>query len=461
LIRDALGEERVVRELKLGTESELHDVLTNNPLLLPAEDLQLDRLAVFGRESKVDSGRPDLVLVDRSAQVCIVEVKREDNPDTRHVIAQLLDYAAALWRMSAEDFERAVLHPYLRSGGQSEPLPGLGTYAAAQFADSGEERAEFEFEDFAQRLGQSLASGQFRLVVAAPDIPVGVQGVIEYLSSQGMLMYGLEISCFGGQATPECYVPRLVAKPRLADSRRSGVKATPITEEDLLDALHDEMRAATQRFLRDCETAGAHVRWQSSGASIRVVRGAERAVAFLERGRAYVTVKAPNGYPVEPFDKARVSLLRVTKGGIGSDGWQYSVRYDDLDDAALAQLFETVLELIRALVRQIRFEEIADPLQLSFTRNDHNIWMKAVPAASDYMGRWLLGSLRPKVSANTAANTTVEVRLEPLGGGASGWKPRFASAEDERQVWPAGQLKGEYSLRITHASPIEVNVNDG
>lgn len=78
---------------------------------------------VVGREANLESGYADLVLVDQTGQICLVEVKNEGNPDTRRVVAQLLDYAAALWQLSIEDFARAVLRPFLDASGD----PGDGT----------------------------------------------------------------------------------------------------------------------------------------------------------------------------------------------------------------------------------------------------------------------------------------------------------------------------------------------
>jgi len=43
-------------------------------------------MVVVGRESGLDSGYADLVLVDRAAQVCLVEVKKEGNLDTRRSV---------------------------------------------------------------------------------------------------------------------------------------------------------------------------------------------------------------------------------------------------------------------------------------------------------------------------------------------------------------------------------------
>jgi len=61
--------------------------------------------------------------VDDAGQLCLVEVKKEGNPDTRQVIAQLIDYAAALWGKSVEEFEKTVVEPFL----QAESEAGAGS----------------------------------------------------------------------------------------------------------------------------------------------------------------------------------------------------------------------------------------------------------------------------------------------------------------------------------------------
>jgi len=118
LMRDASGE-RVATEAELLTEQRLHDVLTEHPELIPAEDLGMGSTVVVGREPGLEAGRADLVLVDGAAQLCLVEVKKQGNPDTRKVVAQLIDYASSLWRMSSGEFERTVLHPFLRLTSQA------------------------------------------------------------------------------------------------------------------------------------------------------------------------------------------------------------------------------------------------------------------------------------------------------------------------------------------------------
>src|SRR5206468_3358020 len=128
MIRGKDGVESVVQEAEILTEKRLHDVLTENPELLPTDDLDMESTVVVGRESGLESGYADLVLADSSGALCLVEVKKEGNPDTRRVVAQLLEYASTLWQMTTEDFEGDVLRPYVQQLGLSGEVPDLATY---------------------------------------------------------------------------------------------------------------------------------------------------------------------------------------------------------------------------------------------------------------------------------------------------------------------------------------------
>jgi hypothetical protein len=450
LIRDDSGAENVVEERELLAEKSLHDVLTRHPELIPSEDLEIGPAVVVGRESGLDAGYADLVLVDRSAQLCLVEVKKEGNPDTRRVVAQLLDYAAALWQMPVDTFEHDVLHPYLRSkGAEEQNLPDLAGFVAEQF-DSDDDSEGEEFDDFPRQLEQNLASGTFRLVVAAPSIPPGVQQVIEYLNAQGLLIYGLEVSFFSGPA--ECFVPRLVVKPRVTETRKlAAASSAPVAEEDFFQALPDRIREPASEFLRRAEAARGTVRWNSYGPSIRAARTPERVVSWPERKRVVVTVKSSAGYPAEPFAAAKTSTAQLPVGSVSNDNWYWSARYEELTDEQLAIVFDIALELIGALAPPIQFQSLPQPLSITFERNDHNIWANSAASLNAHLGKWLRGNL-----STGDRSVAADVTLEPLAGGSPGWKPRFDSATAAESIWPTGEMHGQYELAVTaEGSPDE------
>jgi hypothetical protein len=220
LIRDAASD-RVVAEAGLPSEATLHDALTTHPELLPAEDMGLGRLVVVGRESGLTSGSPDLILLDERGQICVVEVKKQDNSDVRRVVAQLLDYAAALWGKTPAEFERDVFISHARKHVRRD-APTLREFLLAEFVEATESSVETgappAVEEIEARLAENLSLGRFHLVVAAPDIRAEVRRVLEYLNAQGQLLYGLEVSYFNlpdetSTGDTECFVPRLVVQP--------------------------------------------------------------------------------------------------------------------------------------------------------------------------------------------------------------------------------------------------------
>jgi hypothetical protein len=215
LIRGSGADEYVVPETPLPLEANLHHALTKHPEFLPSEDMGLGRIVVVGRESTFPSGAADLILVDDRGQVCLVEVKKEGNPDVRRVVAQLLDYAAGLWGKTLLEFEQDVFLPYAQKAGG---LPiSLRVLLADKFGRRVDEGATDDtelqpsVEEIETALGENLLSGRFVLVVAAPVIPEPVRRVLDYMNAPGLRLYGLEVSYFNGPA--ECFVPRLAVQP--------------------------------------------------------------------------------------------------------------------------------------------------------------------------------------------------------------------------------------------------------
>jgi RecB family endonuclease NucS len=148
--------ERLVEESVVPTEAALHEVLMRHPSLVPASDLGFERMVTVGFEASLASGSADLVLLDRRGRICLVEVKKEGNPDTRRVIAQLLDYAAALWGLTLDEFELQVLRRMLRA-----PERTLREFVAEELV-AGSEDAEEEVERLLDGLSERCGAGTSR-----------------------------------------------------------------------------------------------------------------------------------------------------------------------------------------------------------------------------------------------------------------------------------------------------------
>lgn len=430
----------MIPESPLPAEKNLHDVLTQRTGLLPADDLELCDPVVVGREANLESGYADLVLVDQTGQICLVEVKNEGNPDTRRVVAQLLDYAAALWQLSVEEFGRAVLGSFL--GGSGEPADfsrDIAEYVRSH-ASSPQDAPVADDDALLNGLEQSLNTGRFRLVVAAPLIPRGLEKVMEYLNAQGHMVYGLEVGFFSG--TAECFVPRLVVKPRVSEIRAAGTKAEPVTEADFLDALPAHAQAPVGLFVKNAAVAGVSVTWNSYGPALRPARLPARVVAFAERGRVAIIITPPKEFPSEPFEAARQEIDLLSFGVTSANRWEHSVRYENATEEQLTVYLAIALKLFHALTPNIIFTRLDKQITAQFERNDNNIWAKGITALGSYTGKWLRGTLR------ASSRDPQPLTLEPLKGDQPGWLPRFADASVQASLWPPNVYAGSYELSI-------------
>jgi len=428
-----------VPESALPAESDLHDALTDFPALIPAEDLDLAELVVVGRESGLVSGFADLVLIDRHGHVCLVEVKK--NSEARRVVAQLLEYAAALWGMDIGEFERQVAQPYLAA---TETAPTLAEHLAGAFGLTGPgEHAGDELSVLTAGLERTLAEGDLHLVVAAPNIPLSVQRVLEYLNARGQRMYGLEVSYFGTDAP--CFVPRLVVRPSLARAPVGGERGAPAMDLDALLAGAPESAATPLReFLERAGQLGAGVEWKGYGASVRVRHGGQtRVVCQLEAARIYVTIKASGGFPESPFARAAEQLQALGVGTVSKDSWYRIVGWAGLDPKHIWDVLAVALELIEALTPTVHYEELPEPLIVSFTRDDYCVWAKGVAPLAGEQGRAMRGRLRRD------DGTEADVVLEPMAGGQPGWRPHFPGVGDQQRLWPTGEHGGHFEVTVT------------
>lgn len=147
-----------------ANEEELQGILKTSPTLLPS-----DRPMALVDEFSIPSiGSADLVGIDDSAAITVVECKLKANPQIRReVVGQALAYAGGLWQMPYEQFSDTFAK---RAG---KPL----TVAVMEATG-----ASMEEDSFRDALTTRLSSGDFRLVIAVDEITPELKLIIEYLN---------------------------------------------------------------------------------------------------------------------------------------------------------------------------------------------------------------------------------------------------------------------------------------
>ncbi len=97
-----------VERSRIEQEDYLQQYTLDNPEVIPLYDIKENiRLLILAREFSTNSGPIDAIGIDKDGEIYIVETKLYKNPDKRTVVAQALDYGAALWRHS-NDFDHFI-----------------------------------------------------------------------------------------------------------------------------------------------------------------------------------------------------------------------------------------------------------------------------------------------------------------------------------------------------------------
>ena len=138
-------------------EGALQKLLADHPALIPGVSAQAKTV----REFQSLAGKSDIVVVDATADITLVECKLARNPEVRReVIGQLFDYAARLWRMGIDDFEAQ----WVTRTGKSIFDPDVGIDP-----------------ELRETLAANLAERRFRLVLAVDSINEPLRTMVEYV----------------------------------------------------------------------------------------------------------------------------------------------------------------------------------------------------------------------------------------------------------------------------------------
>src|SRR5690242_5679287 len=129
MVQLADGNIELLDQTPAENEHQLQEELKRHPELLPLDEMGLAEPAiVVGRESSLDSGRVDLVVLGAGGELALIEFKTgPQNPDFRECLAQLLDYGSDLWGMSLEEFDARVASRYFQGPHCSPEIKALGS----------------------------------------------------------------------------------------------------------------------------------------------------------------------------------------------------------------------------------------------------------------------------------------------------------------------------------------------
>lgn len=217
-------------------EDDIQSALHKTPDLLPIADIDpsFGPLVSLGRE--IDN--IDNLFVSPAGRITLVEAKLWRNPQaTREVVAQILDYAVRLSKLSYTDLEQLARTAM-------SPAP-IGDRSLHQLISSAYPEDTLPEQEFVDEVERTLNTGRFLLLVVGDGIRESIENMVAPLHRfpQLLFTFGLvELQVF---ENPELQNGRLIVPQLVANSQeivRAVVRVHTTGEAQVSVELEDEAK---------------------------------------------------------------------------------------------------------------------------------------------------------------------------------------------------------------------------
>lgn len=190
LSKKGFGTQKLERS-DFDLENDLQDYIHHNPDAIPVYELQEDkRLFVLKREFPTSSGPIDALAVDQDGEIYIMETKLYKNPDKRTVVAQALDYGAALWKHSGDQTQ---LLSILETEEMQQKFKLSLFSKLSEFYGLDTEEAESLIET----IQQNLASGNLKFVIIMNTLSESLKDLILYVNQNSQFdIYAVQMEYY-------------------------------------------------------------------------------------------------------------------------------------------------------------------------------------------------------------------------------------------------------------------------
>jgi hypothetical protein len=233
-------------------ETALHALVVETPQILPLSGAP--RLVVASKEVVLGNGYADLIAVEPSGRLAIIEIKLARNAEARRAgIAHILTYAAYLKVLDPKTLEQEVLGRHLRDRGYETLIDA---------AASEDQEGSFDPEAFFEGLAECLAQGYFRLVLVLDEAPRELVTLVGYLESvtDGLLIDLVAMSAYEVAGSRILISQRVDVEYHAADPGLSRLPAGPQGRsvegaEDFIAAIDSAKEEHRQLLRLLCEWA--------------------------------------------------------------------------------------------------------------------------------------------------------------------------------------------------------------
>lgn len=230
-------------KISFGLEGRLQEYIYDNPESIPLYDIKEDiKLLILAREFATNSGPIDAVGIDHDGEIYLVETKLYKNPDKRTVVAQVLDYGAALWKSSTtlESF-LSQLNKHTQS-----KFNQLATEKIQEYF----ELADEQLEQVVERMNVNLNEGNFKFVVMMDNMDDRLKDLILFMNQNSKFdIYGVELEYYQHNSF-EIMIPRLYGAEVKKDLSVRKTPAVYVTDDDFINAFNINYQEHVRQILQ-------------------------------------------------------------------------------------------------------------------------------------------------------------------------------------------------------------------
>lgn len=254
LIRSQKDKEwHLVESAAYGNENALQKLLAESPGLISIDEIRPNAgpLVLAAREFPLAVGSVDLLAFTAAGDIAVIECKLAANQEVkRKVIGQVIDYAANLWEMSYEELDGVI-----RSK--------LGNNLA-ELVKAAVQEAEWDEEAFRGKVSDTLASGNFMLMIVVDEINDELARIVRFVNACGSPSFefaALEMRRFQAENV-EMLAPRVFGPARVMKTRSEpGNKWDEASFFEELERRQGEAAVAAAQRILDWGQDKVHVWW--------------------------------------------------------------------------------------------------------------------------------------------------------------------------------------------------------
>lgn len=216
LIISKEGKTVLLEKQHFENEAALQKYIHDCPEAIPLDEVSPGlRLLVLGREFPTKSGPIDVLGTDQTGHPYLIETKLYKNPDKRQVLAQVLDYGAALWsRPPSAELLLEALRVDAAKRHKSDPVERLARFLETDEMSTVEQLAT---------IAESLSEGRFTAIVLMDRLDERLRDLIRFLNGNSSFqVLAVELDYYRHDGS-EIVSPRIFG----AEVRRPPNSASP------------------------------------------------------------------------------------------------------------------------------------------------------------------------------------------------------------------------------------------